>query len=69
LKSEKADLQREEEQRRESTEVYNQQYSNPEDFFKGKGKEDGIRETVKTTPAEFKPYYQRKTGDYLYKID
>ncbi|MCL2510601.1 MAG: hypothetical protein FWF09_00965 [Bacteroidales bacterium] len=69
LKSEKADLQREEEQRRESTESRNQQYSNPEDFFKGKGKEDGIRETVKTAPAEFKPYYQRKAGDYLYRVD
>ncbi|MDR2972466.1 MAG: hypothetical protein LBU83_11150, partial [Bacteroidales bacterium] len=69
LKSEKAELQREEEERRESTEVHNQQYSNPEEFFKGKGKEDGVRETVKTAPAEFKPYYQRKAGDYLYRVE
>ena len=68
LKSEKADLQRDEEQKRESTEAHDYQLSNPEDFFKGKGKEEGIRETVKTAPAEFKPYYQRKTGEYLYKL-
>lgn len=69
LKSEKADLEREEDKLRESTEARDQKYSNPEDFFFNKKDEQGIKESVKMAPAEFKPYYHKKTNDYLYSVD
>lgn len=69
LRSEKADLQREEDKRRESTEARDQVYSNPEEFFKHKDEQQGIKETVRMAPAEFKPYYHKKTSDYLFNVD
>ncbi|MDR0364221.1 MAG: hypothetical protein LBH92_04300 [Bacteroidales bacterium] len=69
LRSEKAELEREEDKRRESTEAKDQKYSNPEDFFFNKKNQQGIRESVKMAPAEFKPYYHKKTNDYLYSVD
>lgn len=69
LKSEKAELEREKEDKRESTEAENQKYSNPKDFFQTKDKDGKIKEQIRTAQPDLTPYYRNKTSDYLFNIE
>lgn len=69
LKSEKAELEREKEEKRESTEADNQKYSNPEEFFQNKDKDGKMKEQIRTAQPDLKPYYRNKTSDYLFNIE
>lgn len=68
LESEKAELERETDNKRESTEAKNQNFSNPNRFFeynKIKTKED---EMLKTSLPTLKPFYKNKVNEYFYKF-
>ncbi len=69
LKSEKADLEREKEEKRESTEAYDQDFRNPEKYFEYNGKELNEVELLKTMPPSLKPFYKSKVNQYFYKFE
>lgn len=69
LKSEKAELEREKEEKRESTEAKEQQYSNPKEFFQSKDKDGQMKEQIRLAQPDLKPYYRNKTSDYLFKVE
>ncbi|MDD4848768.1 MAG: hypothetical protein PHR53_08415, partial [Bacteroidales bacterium] len=69
LKSEKAELEREKEEKRESTEAENQKYSHPEEFFQSKDKDGKMKEQIRTAQPDLKPYYRNKTSDYLFNVE
>ncbi|MDT8392831.1 MAG: DUF4175 family protein [Bacteroidales bacterium] len=68
LKHEKAMREREKEERRESTEAKNQDYSNPGDFLEYKRILLKEVELLKTVPPNLKPYYKRKVNEYFYNF-
>jgi len=67
--SEKAERQREEEQKRESKEANNQKISNPEEIFKYKSIKSQQVELLRTIPPGLKPFYKRKVNEYLYNFE
>jgi type III secretory pathway component EscV len=69
LQSEKAELMREQEEKRESKEAKDQKISNPEDFFKYKSIKSQQVELLKTIPPSFKPFYKKKVNEYLYNFE
>ncbi|MCK5839319.1 MAG: hypothetical protein KAG99_05690, partial [Bacteroidales bacterium] len=69
LQSEKAELKRKEEERRESTEAKNQKISNPEEFFKYKSINAQQVELLKTIPPSLKPFYKKKLTNYLFHLE
>ncbi len=69
LKSEKAERQREEEQRRESREAKDQKISNPDklfDFYQIKSRE---LELLQTVPPNLNPFYKNKVSEYFYRFN
>jgi hypothetical protein len=68
LKHEKAAREREKEERRESTEAKNQDYSNPGDFLEYKRLLLKEVELLKTVPPNLKPFYKRKVNEYFYNF-
>lgn len=68
LKHEKAMREREKEERRESTEAKNQDYSNPNDFSEYKKILLKEVELLKTVPPDLKPFYKRKVNEYFYNF-
>ena len=69
LESEKADLEREIDKKRESNEAKNQNFSNPNKFFEYKKirvKED---EMLKTALPTLKPFYRNKVNEYFIKFE
>ena len=68
LKHEKAFREREKEERRESNEAINQDYSNPNDFLEYKRILSKEVELLKTVPPDLKPYYKRKVNEYFYNF-
>lgn len=65
LKSEKAEMMREQEERRESDEAKNYELSNPKNFLEYKRLKSGELELLKTIPPELKPFYKSKVNDYF----
>ncbi|MCD4737317.1 MAG: hypothetical protein K8R53_14835, partial [Bacteroidales bacterium] len=65
LKSEKAEMEREKEEKRESNEAKNMFRSNPEDFFEYKRLKSNEVELLKTIPPQLKPYYKEKVNQYF----
>ncbi|MBU2649705.1 MAG: hypothetical protein KKA81_02115 [Bacteroidetes bacterium] len=68
LQHEKAEKEREKEERRESTEAKNPKISNPDSLFEYKYKQSKEAELLKTIPPKLKPYYKLKVTQYFYKF-
>lgn len=69
LESEKADREREFDDKRESTEGKNDNFSNPELYFEYNKKKDQEVDLLKTTPPNFNLFYKKKVSQYFQKIN
>jgi hypothetical protein len=69
LKSEKADLQREQEEKRESREGKDINNRNPEDFLEYNKLQDKEIELLRTVPPNLRPYYKEKVNQYFYQFE
>jgi hypothetical protein len=69
LESEKAMRQREQEERRESTEAKDKVYSNPKNFFEYNRIKIRETELLKTVPPSLKPFYKNKVSAYFYNFE
>ena len=65
LESEKAEQQREMEQKRESTEARTQSYTNPAKFLEFKKLHAKESELLRTVPPGLKPFYKTKANAYF----
>lgn len=65
LKSEKAEREREMDNKRESKEANNVIFSNPEEFFEYNRKKEKEVELLNTVPPSLKPYYKNKVNQYF----
>jgi len=69
LQSEKADREREYDNKRKSNEAREYEISNPDRFFEdGKMKQKEI-ELLRTVPPSLRPYYKNKVNEYFIKFD
>tara|TARA_R110001592_G_C13181791_1_gene751009 strand:+ start:2153 stop:5506 length:3354 start_codon:yes stop_codon:yes gene_type:complete len=68
LESEKADREREFDDKRESIEGKNTNFSNPELYFEYNKKKDQEVDLLKTTPPNFNLFYKKKVSQYFQKI-
>ena len=68
LESEKAEQQREKEEKRESIEAKNYLLSNPKGFFEYKTNMDPGKDIINFTPAPLNYYYRNKASEYILKI-
>jgi len=68
LEHEKAEMEREMEEQRESNEAKNQKYSNPNQFFKYNNLKSKEEELLKTVPPSFKIFYKNKVNEYFYNF-
>ncbi len=69
LKSEKAEREREKEERRESTEAKKQEYSNPSDFLKYQNLKSKDVELLRKSSLSLKSFYKKKVSGYLHNIE
>jgi len=67
LESEKAELEREKDEKRTSRTGKITNISNPEEFFKYKYKK-GSDEIIKTTPPNFNSFYRRKVSEFFINL-
>jgi hypothetical protein len=68
LESEKAEKQRELDEKRESNEGKIQNYSNPNQFLEYNKLKSKEAELLKTVPPSLKPYYKNKVNEYFYNF-
>ncbi|MCB2221495.1 MAG: DUF4175 domain-containing protein [Bacteroidetes bacterium] len=69
LKSEKAEMEREKEEKRESIEGKNKYSRNPEDFSKYKRVQQNEVELLRTVPPSLKPFYKNKVDQYFFNFE
>ena len=69
LKHEKAELQREQEEKRESTEGKDINKRNPEDFLEYNKLQEKEIELLRTMPPNLRPYYKEKVNQYFYQFE
>jgi hypothetical protein len=69
LESEKAEQQREMDQKRESTEARKQSYTNPATYFGIKKMNTRESELLRTIPPGLKPFYKAKANAYFISFD
>ena len=69
LESEKAEMKREQEQRRQSTEAKNQKYSNFDSNFKYNNIKSSSVELMKTVQPEYNYFYKNKINGYFLKFE
>jgi len=69
LKHERAELEREKEQKRESTEAKEEIYSNPGEFLEYKRLKSQEVELLRTVPPNLRPYYKNKVNEYFYNFE
>jgi hypothetical protein len=69
LEHEKAERQKEFDNKRKSEKVKNQEYSNPKQFLEYKRRKEKEIELLKTVPADLKQYYKNKVNEYFNKVD
>ena len=69
LEHEKAQREREFDEKREANEAKDQLYSNPNEYFEYKEKKEKEIEMLKTIPPSLKPYYKNKVNEYFNQID
>jgi len=67
LESEKADMEREKDPKRQSEEAKLFNNGNPMTFFKYNSLKRNSSEILKTVPPNLNPYYKQKVNEYLYK--
>lgn len=68
LESEKAEKERELDEKRESNEAKNENYSNPEKFFEYNSIKMQEVELLKTVPPTLKTFYKNKVNEYFYNF-
>lgn len=69
LEHEKAQREREYDNKRKSNEAKDQLFSNPSEYLKYKEKKEKEIELLKTIPPSLKPYYKNKVNEYFNQID
>jgi hypothetical protein len=69
LESEKAQREREKDNKRESNEAKDYSLSNPAGFFEYNKRKEREIELLKTVPPSLKPYYKNKVNEYFIKFD
>lgn len=69
LDHEKAQREREFDEKREANEAKNQLFSNPNEYFEYKQEKEKEIEMLKTIPPSLKPYYKNKVNEYFNQID
>ena len=69
LESEKAELQREQEEKRQSTEAKNQKYSNPSSIFQYNIQKTTATELLKSTQPSYNYFYRNKINSYFLKFE
>jgi hypothetical protein len=69
LESEKAELQREQEEKRKSTEAKNQKYSNPSSIFQYNIQKTSAMELLKTEQPSYNYFYRNKINSYFLKFN
>lgn len=69
LKAEKAEKEREWDDKRKSQEAKNQKFSNPEQFSKYNEMKRKESEMLETLPPDLKPYYKKKVSEYFNKLE
>ncbi|MCF8369059.1 MAG: hypothetical protein K9G76_08440 [Bacteroidales bacterium] len=69
LKSEKAELEREKDEKRESVESKNSFSRNPEEIFKYKRVHKNEVEFLRTVPPALQPFYKKKVDQYFFNFD
>jgi hypothetical protein len=69
LQSEKAEMEREKEEKRESIEGKNKYSRNPEDFSKYKRVQQNEVELLRTVPPSLKPFYKNKVDQYFFNFE
>jgi hypothetical protein len=69
LESEKAELQREQEEKRKSTEARNQKYSNPSSIFQYNIQKSSAMELLKSGQPSYNYFYRNKINSYFLKFD
>lgn len=69
LEAENAEREREMDEKRQSNESKNQNYSNPSDFFEYKRLKQKEEELLKTVPVTLFPFYKNKVSEYFNTIE
>jgi hypothetical protein len=69
LEAENAEREREMDEKRESKETKNDNYSNPAQFFEYKRLKQKEAELLKTVPPSLSPFYKNKVSDYFNNIE
>jgi len=69
LESEKADKERELDDKRKSNEAIEKNFSNPNQFFEYNRLKSKELELLKTIPVTLTPFFKYKTNEYFYKFD
>ena len=69
MKHEKAELKREQEEKRESREGKDMNNRNPEDFLEYNKLQDQEIELLRTIPPDLRPYYKEKVNQYFYQFE
>ncbi len=69
LEAEKAEREREYDNKRESKEGKNDQFSNPSEYFEYKRQKEKEVELLKTVPPSLKTYYKNKVNQYFNTIE
>ncbi|MBL4752875.1 MAG: hypothetical protein JKY52_04630 [Flavobacteriales bacterium] len=65
LKAEKAEREREMDNKRKSTEAKNENFGNPTEFFEYNMLKKRETELLRTVPVDLKPYYKNKVNEYF----
>ena len=69
LESEKAEKERELDEKRKSNEAIEKNYSNPNQFFEYNRLKTKELELLKTIPVTLTPFFKYKTNEYFYKFE
>jgi len=69
LESEKAEKERDQEEKRQSQEATDWELSNPSEYFEYQKKKESELELLKTVPLNLKPYYKNKVNEYFINFD
>lgn len=69
LKHEKAEMEREREEKRESREAKDYIYSNPNEFLEYNRMKDNETELLKTIPPNLTPFFKSKVNEYFFNFE
>jgi hypothetical protein len=69
LESEKAEKEREQDQKRKSEEAKNEYFSNPKQFFEYNTLKQKEAELLRTVPPALNPFYKSKVNEYFNQVN